>query len=103
MLQEDESHASAMKSIRDARNRLLVCFCTFPIYVVGVNALVRGGNDVTGFMLLYMLLYAGFGISASVKRCPRCHEQYFVKAYFLNIFRKRCAHCELPLKSTSTS
>jgi hypothetical protein len=92
----DESWALQLKAIRNAKARLIVCFCTFPIYIVAVNALVRAGKDITGFMLLYMLLYAAFGISAAVKRCPRCHQQFYVKAYFLNIFTRKCAHCGLP-------
>jgi uncharacterized protein (DUF983 family) len=48
-------------------------------------------------MFTYMALYAGFGVNASVKRCPDCHEQYFVKKYFLNPFRSQCAHCGLSM------
>jgi uncharacterized protein (DUF983 family) len=31
----------------------------------------------------------------SVKRCPSCHQQFFVKQYFLNPFRRTCSHCGL--------
>jgi hypothetical protein len=84
-----------LRSIRTAKARLIVCFCTFPLYVFVVSALVRAGKDITVFMLLYMLLYAAFGINAAVKRCPRCHQQFYVKAFFLNIFTRKCAHCGL--------
>ena len=84
-----------LREIRNARNRLMVCFLTFPIYVIAVTRLLGNGQDITWLMLAYMALYAGFGIAMSVKRCPRCHEQFFVKKYFLNPFRRDCAHCGL--------
>lgn len=84
-----------LREIRTARNRLLVCFLTFPVYAWAITALLNQGNDITLLMVLYMLLYAGFGINASVKRCPDCNEQFFVKRYFLNPFTSRCTHCQL--------
>lgn len=96
---KDVTRAKSLRAIRNAKSRLIVCFCTFPLYVVAVNGLLRNGNDITGFMLLYMALYAGFGINAAIKRCPECHEQFYVKGYFLNIFTSKCAHCGLPAKT----
>lgn len=100
-----ESHASTgsqpppfaarLLILRRARNYLMVCFLTFPLYVYAITELLGNGRDITWLMLSYMLLYAVFGINMSVKRCPRCHQQFFVKKYFLNPFRRSCAHCGL--------
>ncbi|MBU2097635.1 MAG: hypothetical protein KKD00_02650 [Gammaproteobacteria bacterium] len=87
--------AARLHTIRRARNFLMVCFLTFPLYVYAITELLGGGRDITWLMLGYMLLYAVFGINMSVKRCPRCHQQFFVKKYFLNPFRRSCAHCGL--------
>mgnify|MGYP006919624648 CR=1 FL=1 len=95
----NEAWAKSLKDIRNAKNRLIVCFLTFPLYILAVSSLARDGNSVTALMLLYMLLYAGFGIDASVKRCPRCHEQFYVKGFFLNILSSKCAHCGLSAKA----
>lgn len=94
----NESWNPALRAIRNAKNYLIVCFCTFPLYILAINALLQGGNNITSYMLMYMALYAGFGINASVKRCPQCHEQFYVRHFFLNIFRNTCAHCGLPAK-----
>lgn len=87
--------AERLRILRKARNYLMVCFLTFPLYVYAVTELLGNGQDITWLMLGYMLLYAVFGINMSVKRCPRCHEQFFVKKFFLNPFRRSCAHCAL--------
>lgn len=87
--------APTLTVIRRARSHLMVCFLTFPLYVWGVTRLLNNGQDITWLMLVYMVLYAVFGINASVKRCPRCQGQFFVKKYFLNPFRRSCAHCGL--------
>ena len=89
------SFAGHLKVIRGARNHLMMCFSTFPLYVWGIVLLLNNGHDITWMMLAYMALYAAFGINASVKRCPRCHGQFFVKKYFLNPLRRSCAHCGL--------
>lgn len=93
--QQQPPYADALRLIRRTRNYLMVCFLTFPLYVYAVTELLGNGRDITWLMLGYMLLYAVFGINASVKRCPRCREQFFVKKYFLNPFRRSCAHCGL--------
>jgi hypothetical protein len=86
-----------LMEIRRARNRLFVCFSTLPVYVFTVSQVIEAGNSSNTVMFAYMALYAGFGVNASVKRCPQCHEQYFVKRFFLNPFRSHCAHCGLSL------
>jgi hypothetical protein len=91
----EDQYAPTLRIIRNAKNRLMVCFLTFPLYVLAITRLLGNGQDITVLMLLYMALYAGFGINMSVKRCPRCHQQFFVKHYFLNPFRRTCSHCEL--------
>ncbi|MES3008783.1 MAG: hypothetical protein V4751_13540 [Pseudomonadota bacterium] len=88
----------ALLDIRRTRNRLFVCFWTFPVYVYAVTQVLNSGNSSTIIMYSYMLLYAFFGINTSVKRCPDCHEQFFVKRFFLNPFRSQCAHCGLSFK-----
>ncbi|MEX1199003.1 MAG: hypothetical protein WEB57_14225 [Pseudohongiellaceae bacterium] len=92
---DPEGSSHALRTIRLAKQQLLICFLTFPVYAWGVVELLNAGNDITLFMLFYMAIYAGFGINASVKRCPRCHKQFYVAKYFLNIFGTRCKHCGL--------
>lgn len=87
-----------LDEIRRARNRLFVCFWTFPVYVVAVTRVLDAGNSTTTIMFAYMLLYGWFGVNASIKRCPDCHEQFFVKKLFLNPFSRKCAHCGVALK-----
>jgi len=97
--QEDEQRKRArLKELRRARNRLFVCFGTFPVYVLAVMQVLESGNETTLIMFAYMALYAGFGANLATKRCPQCHGQYFVKSFFLNPFRSHCAHCGLGLK-----
>jgi hypothetical protein len=86
-----------LMEIKRSRNRLFVCFATLPVYVFAVGQVLDSGNSSDAIMFAYMALYAGFGVNASVKRCPDCHEQYFVKKYFLNPFRSQCAHCGLSM------
>ena len=94
----EDAFNEMLNKIRISRNRLMVCFLTFPIYVYTVARLVGQGQDITWLMLAYMALYAGFGINMSVRRCPRCHQAFFVKKYFLNPLRRTCAHCGLSYK-----
>ncbi|MGB4247326.1 MAG: hypothetical protein WBJ75_06355 [Pseudohongiellaceae bacterium] len=95
---KQEERQVRLDDIRRARNRLFVCFWTFPVYVVAVTRVLDSGNSTTTIMFAYMLLYAYFGINASIKRCPECHEQFFVKKLFLNPFSGKCVHCGLALK-----
>lgn len=89
------SYEVALTEIRRARSRLMVCFLTFPIYIVTIYRMLGNGYDITWLMLAYMLLYGIFGIRMSVKTCPRCRGQFYVRHYFLNPFRRTCAHCGL--------
>jgi len=86
-----------LMAIKRSRNRLFVCFSTLPVYMYAVSQVLDNGNSSNVIMFTYMALYAGFGVNASVKRCPDCHQQYFVKKYFLNPFRSQCAHCGLSM------
>lgn len=92
---KEPSEGHDLRTIRLAKNQLLICFLTFPVYAWGVMELLNAGQDITWFMLFYMAIYAGFGINLSVKRCPRCHNQFFVAKYFLNPIGTRCKHCGL--------
>jgi hypothetical protein len=96
---EQQAHdkAKRLKEIRRARNRLFVCFWTFPVYVYAVMKVLESGNETTVIMLVYMLLYAAFGANLATKRCPNCHQQFFVKSFFLNPFKSQCAHCKQAL------
>lgn len=94
-LESGDKFLPVLKKIKRARSQLMVCFLTFPLYVMAVSSLLGNGQDISVLMLLYMALYAGFGINLSVRRCPRCHQQFFVKQYFLNPFPRSCAHCGL--------
>jgi len=95
--EEEQRKIARLDEIRRARNYLFVCFWTFPIYVLVVTRLLNAGNGITMVMYAYMLLYAGFGLNAAVKRCPQCSRQFFVKSYFLNPFPRQCVHCGLSL------
>jgi len=96
--EEEQRKRLRLKDIKRSRNRLFVCFGTFPVYVLAVMRVLESGNETTLIMIAYMALYAGFGVNLATKRCPQCHEQYFVKTFFLNPFRAQCAHCGLALK-----
>ncbi len=73
----------------------MVCFYTLPLYIVALFLLLNEGRGVTAFMFVYMAVYALFAIDMVVKVCPRCGEQFFVKAFLLNFFARKCAHCGL--------
>jgi hypothetical protein len=92
-----EQFEKTLRRVRRARTRLFVCFWTFPVYVVTVMRTLDAGQETTMIMLAYMVLYAAFGISVAVKRCPECQHQFFVKTFFLNPFRRKCVHCGLAL------
>lgn len=96
-------YVAGLRQIKRARSQLMVCFLTFPLYVMAVSALLGNGQDVGVLMLAYMALYAGFGINLSVRRCPRCHQQFFVKHYFLNPFPRYCVHCGLSCHHSDSS
>jgi len=100
--QQEQEKSTRLKQIKRARNRLFVCFWTFPVYVYAVMKVLESGNETTGIMLVYMVVYAIFGANLATKRCPNCHGQFFVKSFFLNPFKSECAHCKQALKETSS-
>lgn len=85
--------AKDLRAIVRARSRLAVCFWTLPVYVLAVWVLLNNGRSVDSMMWIYMAVYAGFAIDMSMKNCPSCHEQFYVKNIFLNLLTKQCVHC----------
>jgi|GEM_PF-356684 hypothetical protein len=82
-----------LKKISRARMRLLVCFWTLPVYVIGLWVLLSNGQGIDSFMFIYMVLYAGFALDMSMRRCPLCKQQFFVKSILLNLITHKCLHC----------
>lgn len=80
-------------AIARARTRLAVCFWTLPVYVVAVWILLNNGRSVDSMMWIYMAVYAGFAIDMSMRNCPSCHKQFYVKNIFLNLLTRQCVHC----------
>lgn len=93
--EQEQQYGAELRDVKRVRTRLMVCFLTFPLYVLAVTRLLDNGQDITWLMLAYMVIYAVFGIGMAVRRCPRCRQQFYVKHYFLNPFRRQCSHCEL--------
>ena len=94
----EQRRQKGLREIRRARNRLFVCFWTFPVYVFAVMQVLDAGKQTNVIMYAYMALYAGFGVNVASRRCPDCYQQFFVKTFFLNPFRSRCVHCGCSLK-----
>lgn len=82
-----------LKKIARARTRLLVCCWTLPVYITGLWVLLSNGRAIDTFMFIYMALFAGFALDMSLRRCPQCHEQFFVKSILLNLITRQCLHC----------
>lgn len=82
-----------LRKISRARTRLLVCFWTFPVYVIGLWVLLSNGQAIDSFMFIYMVLCAGFILDMSMRRCPLCKQQFFVKSILLNLITRKCLHC----------
>lgn len=82
-----------LRGIARARTRLVVCFWTLPVYVLAVWVLLNNGRSVDLMMWIYMAVYAGFAIDMSMRNCPGCHQQFYVKNIFLNLLTKKCVHC----------
>ncbi|HIA59214.1 MAG TPA: hypothetical protein EYO00_04940 [Gammaproteobacteria bacterium] len=82
-----------LRKIGRARIRLLVCCWTLPVYIIGIWILLGNGRTIDTFMFIYMGLFAGFALDMSLRRCPRCHQQFFVKSILLNLITHRCVHC----------
>ncbi|PCI76429.1 MAG: hypothetical protein COB20_10680 [SAR86 cluster bacterium] len=93
-----------LRSIARARTRLAVCFWTLPVYVVAIWLLLNNGRSIDSMMWIYMAVYAGFAIDMSMRNCPNCHKQFYVKSIFLNLLTKQCVHCgqtSTPVESIS--
>jgi len=93
---EQQQQLQQLRRIDRSRSRLIVCFYTLPLYVIALILLLNEGRSVTAFMFVYMAVYAIFAVDMVVRVCPRCGEQFFVKAFFLNFFTRKCVHCGLP-------
>jgi len=85
--------AKRLRRIGRARTRLVVCFWTLPVYVVAIWVLLNNGRNIDSMMWIYMAVYAGFAIDMSMRHCPACQKQFYVKSIFLNLLSKRCVHC----------
>ena len=82
-----------LRGIVRARTRLAVCFWTLPVYVVAIWMLLKNGRSIDSMMWIYMVVYAGFAIDMSMRNCPNCRKQFYVKSIFLNLLTKQCVHC----------
>lgn len=85
--------AKNLRRIARARTRLVVCFWTLPVYVVAIWVLLNNERSIDSMMWIYMAVYAGFAIDMSMRYCPVCRNQFYVKSIFLNLLSKRCVHC----------
>ncbi len=90
---DSEAHRRALRGINRARTRLAVCFWTLPVYILAIWVLLNNGRSIDSMMWIYMAVYAGFAIDMSMRNCPSCHKQFYVKNIFLNLLTKRCVHC----------
>jgi hypothetical protein len=86
---------SDLKKILRARTRLMVCFCTLPVYVVAVWILLNNERGIDAFMYFYMTMWAGFAVDMASRRCPNCDHQFFVKSILMNLITRRCVNCGL--------
>ena len=84
-----------LRKISRARTRLLVCFLTLPVYIGALWILLNNGRGVETFMVVYMILWAGFAVDMSMRRCPACEQQFYVKSILLNLISRDCVHCGL--------
>lgn len=84
-----------LRRILRSRTRLIVCFWTLPVYILGLWLLLNQGLGIDTFMFIYMALYAVFALDMAMRRCPRCRNQFFVKTILLNLITRKCMHCEL--------
>ncbi|GJM13354.1 MAG: hypothetical protein DHS20C12_17570 [Pseudohongiella sp.] len=80
-------------AIARSRTRLAVCFWTLPVYVVAIWVLLNNERSVDSMMWIYIAVYAGFAIDMSMRKCPNCGEQFYVRNIFLNLLSKKCVHC----------
>lgn len=85
--------AAALKKVLRARTRLLVCFATFPVYAVGIWLLLSSGRSIEGFMFIYMGLWSAFAFDMTLRKCPACNKQFFVRSILMSLTSKKCVHC----------
>lgn len=86
---------AALKKVLRARTRLLVCFATFPVYAIGVWLLLSSGRSIDGFMFVYMGLWSAFAFDMTLRKCPACNKQFFVRSILMSLTSKKCVHCGL--------
>jgi hypothetical protein len=99
---EPEINPLALRKIRRARTRLLVCFWTLPVYVISIWMLLNNNRDIDTLMWIYMSLYAIFALDMAYRKCPRCGNQFYVKSILLNLITSECTHCSLSTRPDST-
>jgi hypothetical protein len=100
--EENQISPLALRKIRRARTRLLVCFWTLPVYVVAIWVLLNNGRGIDTLMWLYMGFYAIFAVDMAFRECPRCGEQFYVKTILLNLITSECTHCGISNKANSS-
>jgi hypothetical protein len=86
---------AALKKVLRARTRLLVCFATFPVYAIGIWLLLSSGRSIEGFMFIYMGLWSAFAFDMTLRKCPACNKQFFVRSILMSLTSKKCVHCGL--------
>ncbi len=97
------ARARALKQIERSRSRLMVCFLTLPVYMLGVWLLLEERREIDIFMLVYMAIWFGFALDMARRNCPGCGRQFFVRSIVLNPFSRKCVHCGLRLRETPDS
>ena len=97
------SQQRLLRKIGRTRTRLLVCFWTLPVYVVAIWMLLNNGSGVDTLMWIYIALYGIFAVDMSRQRCPKCHNQFFVKAIWLNLITSQCVHCGQSFQASQVS
>ncbi len=97
------ARSRALRQIRRARSRLMVCFWTLPLYMIGVWLLLEGDQEVTILLAVYVLIWSGFGLDMARRVCPHCGQQFFVRNIVLNVLTHKCVHCGTPMREIPAS
>ncbi len=87
------NQAAAVKALRRARARLMVCFWTLPLYMLAIWMLLTNQRETDAFMFVYMGMWAGFALDMARRRCPFCKKQFYVKHVMMNLRTRHCVHC----------
>ena len=95
------ARARALKQVERSRSRLMVCFLTLPVYMIGVWMLLGERRNIDVFMLVYMAIWSGFALDMARRKCPGCGRQFFVRGILLNLISRKCVHCGIPLREDS--